>query len=647
MSESENEDYKEKDIVWAKIKGYLWWPSLISQISFKQQTTLGKTSKEKIYSIELIGEKTNMKVSSEKIEPFIKNFDKHANTKNSSLLKSIELAKKICEKKNKKEKDTEEKNKIDKDNKDNKDTNDNKTTKFLQKKRMNDRIILDDEQNEEEEEKDKTKKDKEEENNNVLSSPNNNIKINININYTLNNQRTYNVNNLNPFKPPEVINQTNTNTITNLSNTKSNTKPNIPKFNSINYSTIQANEKTGNKNNNKKEKNNESNNNSNNKEPTQTKEQEEQSIISLKKEKKTDEKKLELKLGDKPEQKNNEELNEENENSECEEENEELILSNDIINESIQKILNCQIQISNISSQKTISRELINLSEKFNEHFTKNQNDYDNYEIYYLSKDLIPILLNLTYNKNTEIMSKSSEMLSFLNEKIIMEIFNLSKKDQADLLESLNNKNQNEINKETSNDNNDKKDEINLEEEEDFKEGQNLVELINKRGTIRSGISDMHTIYSKRGRPKKISTNSELSSEVFSSKINDGIFTFNNNISEKNYYEEFIKIISSKDKTKIESDFKELCGDFFESVYDKNNADLDMDIAKARKNMCIKLYKILKKVCPEIDSELIKKMIVYFEYKIRNSNAEKIYSCKIKDLFETIKERLLVNDKEK
>ena len=647
MSESENEDYKEKDIVWAKIKGYLWWPSLISQISFKQQTTLGKTSKEKIYSIELIGEKTNMKVSSEKIEPFIKNFDKHANTKNSSLLKSIELAKKICEKKNKKEKDTEEKNKIDKDNKDNKDTNDNKTTKFLQKKRMNDRIILDDEQNEEEEEKDKTKKDKEEENNNVLSSPNNNIKINININYTLNNQRTYNVNNLNPFKPPEVINQTNTNTITNLSNTKSNTKPNIPKFNSINYSTIQANEKTGNKNNNKKEKNNESNNNSNNKEPTQTKEQEEQSIISLKKEKKTDEKKLELKLGDKPEQKNNEELNEENENSECEEENEELILSNDIINESIQKILNCQIQISNISSQKTISRELINLSEKFNEHFTKNQNDYDNYEIYYLSKDLIPILLNLTYNKNTEIMSKSSEMLSFLNEKIIIEIFNLSKKDQADLLESLNNKNQNEINKETSNDNNDKKDEINLEEEEDFKEGQNLVELINKRGSIRSGISDMHTIYSKRGRPKKISTNSELSSEVFSSKINDGIFTFNNNISEKNYYEEFIKIISSKDKTKIESDFKELCGDFFESIYDKNNADLDMDIAKARKNMCIKLYKILKKVCPEIDSELIKKMIVYFEYKIRNSNAEKIYSCKIKDLFETIKERLLVNDKEK
>ena len=197
-------------------------------------------------------------------------------------------------------------------------------------------------------------------------------------------------------------------------------------------------------------------------------------------------------------------------------------MTNDIINESIQKILNCQIQISNLSSQKTINKELNNLSEIFNEYCSKNQNDNDNVEIYYKSKDLIPILLNLTqYNKNPDIISKSSEILSFLNEKIIIEVFNLSQKEQTDLIESINNKTINEI-KDISKENNiNNSNTINLEEEI-FKEGQDILELINKKATIKSGISDIHTINSKRGRPKKNSANSELSSEVFSSKINDG-----------------------------------------------------------------------------------------------------------------------------
>ena len=68
-------------------------------------------------------------------------------------------------------------------------------------------------------------------------------------------------------------------------------------------------------------------------------------------------------------------------------------------------------------------------------------------------------------------------------------------------------------------------------------------------------------------------------------------------------------------------------------------------MAKVRKNMCIKIYKIIKKIRPEIHSDLIKKMIVYYEYKIRNSISDKIYSCKIKELFETIKERLYDKNK--
>ena len=632
MSDIQNEDYKEKDLVWVKLKGYPWWPSQISQISSKPITTLGKNTKEKIYTIELIGEKNTLKVSSERLEPFTKNYDKHINTKNTSLLKSIELAKKIYEKNSKKEKENEEQNKNNNDNKDN--INNDNTSKFLQKKRNNDRIILDDDQNEED--KDIKINSNEEKNENMISTPKNNIKINININLTTNNQHTIN---LNSFQTKDAMNQTNPNP--NSTIIKQNNKTNMPKFNSFNYSTLPANEKTVNKNSNKKDKIFNTNTDSNNKENKILEDQDEKSIKSFKKEKNSEEKEDDIKLKEKPKNNDNEESEEENENSDCEEDNEELILTNDIINESIQKILNCQVQISNLSSQKTINKELVDLSEKFHQLFSKNQNENDNYEIYYLSKDLIPILMNLTYNKNTDIMSKSSEILSFLNEKIIKEIFNLSQKDQDDLIESLNNNKA----KETSNNNSNKND-INLEEDE-FKEGLNIIELINKKSTIKSGISDIHTIYSKRGRPKKISINSELSSDVFSSKINDGFFNMNNNINEKNYYEEFIKILSIKDKTKMESDFKEMIGDFFENTYDKNNSDLDIDTAKVRKNMCIKLYKVLKKIFPDIKKDLIKKMIVYFEYKIRNSNVDKIYSIKIKELIKIIKERLYDNDKAK
>lgn len=635
MSEVENEDYKEKDIVWANVKGYSWWPSLISKVSIKQITTLGKTTKEKMYTIELLGEKFNTKVSSEKIEPFMKNIDKHTNNKNTSLVKSIDIAKRLIEKKNKKEKEKDdEPNKKDKDIQNN--TNDN-NPKFLQKKRMKDRVILDEEQNEEE--KDIKIKPSGVENIDLLSATGGGVKINININLTNNNQRTYN---LNSFQSPEVINPA-TSSNTNNFIIKSNTKPNIPKFSSINYSNISANEKTGNKNSNKKDKNLNVINNNN---KMQAKDDEEKSIKSLKKEKKSEEKDYDLKLGEKPTNKNKtEESNEENENSECDEENEELILTNDIINESIQKILNCQIQISNISSQKTITKELNNLSEMFNEYFSKNQDEDDNAEIYYLSKDLRPILLNLTYNKNPDIVSKSSEIISILNGKIVIEVFNLSKKDQKDLIESFTNSKLNDNDKDTSKENNNNNT-INLEEEM-FKEEKDILDLINKKSTIKSGISDIHTLNSKRGRPKKNSTNSELSSEVFSSRINEGALNFNNGMNEKNYYEEFIKLLSNKDKTKVESDFKDLSDDFFENIYDKNNNGLDIDIAKIRKSVCIKILKVLKKARPDIAIELLKKMIVYFEYKIRFSNTEKIYSCKIKDLFEYLKEKLSDNDKVK
>ena len=173
MIDEQKEDkteYKEKDIVWAKVKGYPWWPSIITHISFRNNPTNGENQNEQIYTIEFIGEKNNSKVSKEKIESFNKNYEQHTNTKNPLLIKSIELAKKYIEKNqnskiiflkentqdniNKKEKEkdlnkeyiqniqtkkshesSEEKSKSEKES--------DKHIKLLQRKRINDHVIID------------------------------------------------------------------------------------------------------------------------------------------------------------------------------------------------------------------------------------------------------------------------------------------------------------------------------------------------------------------------------------------------------------------------------------------------------------------------------------------------------------------------
>ena len=639
MIEGENEDnidYKEKDIVWAKVKEYPWWPSIINHISYPNIQTNGENIKEKLYSIEFIGEKNKFKkLTKEKLEPFNKNYEQHINTKNSSLLNSIELAKKIFDKKqntkmmflkentqdknNKKEKDmnnisnqnlstkkshdsSDEKSKGEKENE--------KNIKFLQKKRINERVIVDSNEvmndiNNDEENKDIKNNVDNKDDKKILSSPKNNIKINININLTTNNQ---NMVNINSFHSSNVLSQNNPNNNNIISNTN---------FNPINYSSLSGNDTNNiNKINNK-------NNNLN-----QLINIDEESIISsIGKKQNKNENMNNSKKGEKEENNNSIEYNEEENESEEENENDEIIITNDVINEIIKKLLNCQIQMSNISSQKTIISELIKLSEKLNELLSKNPD----LEIYSLTKDLIPILATFTYNKNNEILMKTSEILSFLNEKIINEIFILSPKEQKNLIDSVNSEKDKEINQ-------------NEIEENDYKEGLNIIEMINQKNVYKSNISEnQHVSFSKRGRPKKNSMNSEISSEFFSSK-NEGVFNMkdNFNLNENNIYDEFIKIISCKDKDKMENDFQEISNNFFSNIYDKNNKDLDTYMEKMRKHICIKIFKIIHKFNPEINKDFLKKIIIYFEYKIRNdsSNLDKLYSNKIKNLYEIIKERL-------
>ena len=619
----DNTEYKEKDIVWAKVKGYPWWPSIITHISFRNNRASGENIKEKIYTIEFIGEKNNAKVSKEKIETFNKNYELHTNTKNPLLIKSIELAKKNIEKKqnskimflkentqdniNKKEKDINKENNPNLPTKKSQESSEEKSKsekeidkniKLLQRKRINDHVILD-ENEDSNNMKNLDVKNKEEKK--ILSSPKNNIKINININLTTNNQNMVNINSFS-----SELNQNNPNNQNIISN--------------INYSSLTSNEKNN--------INKITNNNNNNLNEILNLNGE--SIVNyLEKEKNKDENKNE----EKNEKNNLKEVSiEEEDEFDEENENDETIITNDEINEIIQKLLNGQIQISNISNQKMIITELIKLSEKLNELFTKNQD----LEIYHLTKDLVPILINFTYNKNNDILIKSSEILSFLNEKIINEIFVFSQKEKEDLIKSLNKEKE---------ENKDKEININEMEENDFKEGLNIIEMINAKNLNKSNISEhQHISYSKRGRPKKININSEVSSDYFNSKIEEGFFNIKEafNLNEKNVYEDFVKIIICKDKNKMENYFKELSINFFSNVYDKLNKDLDKETAELRRKFCKKIFIIVHKLYPEINSDFLKRVIIYFEHKIRNdnSNIDKTYSNKMNFLFDIIKERL-------
>ena len=643
MIEGENEsniEYKENDIVWVKVKGYPWWPSIIKHISFRNIQSYDHNIKEKLYTIELIGEKINTKVSKDKIEPFKKNYDQHINTKNISLLKCIETANRIYDKKNnskivylkenaqdknnRKEKDlininsqnvsskkfielNEGKNISDKENE--------KNIKYLQKKRINEKVILDDDNNTDNNEDNRSNiTNKNKEDIKIIPTQKNNIKINININVTTNNQNTVNINS---FHPSDVLSQNN--------NSNNNIIQN-PSFNPINISTLSSNEKNIIVNN--------INDNNNLKEAIKL--DEESLINSIEKEKNIKNGKNDKK--EEKEKKNDSEESIEEEN-EWKEENDNDNLTNDFIKETIQKLLNYQIQMSNNSSQKMIT-ELSNLFDKLNELFDKNQNNTRDLEIYNLTKDLIPILITFTYyNKNNDILVKSSEILSFLNEKIIKEIFILSPNEKQKLIDSLNkdidiNKNK-DIDCKADDSNN--KININDMEEKDFKEGMNIVEMISQKNIMKSNILEQqHISFSKKGRPKKNSINSDISSELFSSNLKEGNIIFN--LNEKNIYDEFIKIISCQDKDKMENDFYELSGNFFDNIYDKNNNDLDIEMAKIRKSSCLKIFKLIHKIFPEINTDFLKKIIIYFEYKIRCDNSN-LYSNKINTLFEIIKER--------
>ena len=97
---SDNNIFKEEEIIWAKLEDTPWWPSII----LSKNGGLG--SKEEIYSIILLGSNTRANLTKSNISKFEKNYKQNSKIKEKDLINIIKQAKDIND-----IKDLEEKNK--------------------------------------------------------------------------------------------------------------------------------------------------------------------------------------------------------------------------------------------------------------------------------------------------------------------------------------------------------------------------------------------------------------------------------------------------------------------------------------------------------------------------------------------------------
>ena len=551
---------KEKDIVWAKIKGYPWWPGIIRNISNHLQTNPKGISKKKIYTVDFIGNKSHGEVTKKDIQSFRYYYEEHCKTKNPSLMKSIELAKKLENKiGNNKPIDS-----IDKDT---------DKMNLLNKKRK------------------ESNKDEENNSNNTIN--NNNIKINININVTNNNQRTVNINSFSNIKNSNENNDKKKQ-IKMRKNDKNKLKDdeeyiyeddeesdddeNEEIEEEYNYDEESLeNELMDIKMNNYKYINNRNKN---------------KDRLRLKSKKRKLVRGLFLNSG-----KNiKNEIFSENDSEKYDEKNEE-------INKIIQKLVNYQIQIFNTQNQKLIIKELDNLQTAMK----NSENINDNYN------ELYKVLSTFTYNKNSEIVLKSTDLLTNLTYKIINDLFSLSEEEKNLIIKSKQN--------------------IVKDDEYEYLEIKKLCDLIlNKTNNL-----DETSINSKKNKNKKSSN--EDNNDIYNYN-NDKIKSINDNLSDN-----IINIIINNKN----ENFIQISDDFFKNIYNKNDNGLDKNLAIKRKSACIKLLSLCRKTFPKLDEEYLKKIILFFEYKIRSEDPTlgKRYIKEIDDFYYKLKSIYKENNNEK
>lgn len=87
-----NISFNVGEIIWAKIRGYPWWPAII--------TGTEDDNREKKYAVSFIGDNTHSSLAKKCLDKFEKGLKTYSSTKKRNLLESIEKAKEIYYNKN-------------------------------------------------------------------------------------------------------------------------------------------------------------------------------------------------------------------------------------------------------------------------------------------------------------------------------------------------------------------------------------------------------------------------------------------------------------------------------------------------------------------------------------------------------------------
>ena len=525
--------FKKGDVVWAKVKGYPWWPGEIRHITIKQTKTEPK-DKQTIYRINFIGDNTHVDVPKAKVENFEDKYAKYSQIKKKKLQKAIDKAKRMIKEKesmvnNNKHslggdlsvnEDEKKKNVLSDHNDDNEvnagsSNNVKKTTQYIGFKRFAKGKNMNKRNNNNNNNSDKG---------NCNAHGSNNINISININVTNNNHNTLNISS---FKSGVHTNEPVNNTTTNV--------------NPMNDVSSHNNDES------------------------------ESSLSSS--------------------------------SSIIEEDLEEQMKT------LIENLLEYQIEVTNTSSHKCIINILNDIKELLANKTFPN--------LYELTKDIIPITHTFTYHKNHDIKMKSTELLSLITSAIISEVFNTN--NTIPFNSYIHNTNTSETTIDTA-----------------FK--QDIMNTINDN-TKRNNIYTIPTndIINALLYCNDTSINNKREMKLEKKKSNDTLYnanntneskthkdemnTFNHNIDidDKDFkfiYEDFVKVINNNNAVNM---FDNISSDFYKNTYNKFN-ELDLVSSKKRKQVCLKLLTLLKKILIGVDVESLKKMIIFFEYKVRNED---------------------------